>query len=82
MKQVIARWNPAPIPELPGTSRIFPEYGFSPDRPLRQTVRQISTGRDECGFSVCFQGLLQEQIQCETHGMCGTPRIFDSGLYS
>ena len=76
MKQVIARWNPAPIPGLPGTSRIFPEYGFSPDRPHRQTVRQISTGRNECGFSACFQGLLKEQIQCETRGHMRNPPHF------
>ena len=82
MKQVIARRDPAPIPEHPGTSRIFPEYGFSPDRPHRQTVRQISTGRNECGFSAWFQGLLQEQIQCETRGTCRKPRISGSGLCS
>ena len=42
-EQVIARWSPAPIPELPGTSRNFPHRG------LRRTA---PTARFKLLFSV------------------------------
>ena len=45
MKQVIARWNPAPIPELPGSSRNFPHRGLRRTAPTAKYKLSFSVSR-------------------------------------